>query len=126
MKGLSTRQFEIMDILWEGGKTMTASQILAKDESLNINTVQASLRCLIKKGYIEMADIVYSGTVLTRSYLPLITREEYMKRLFMQDRTDNAKSRVSLIAALISEETDPEALEYVAKLAKEQKDKIKK
>ena len=46
-------------------------------EDLNVNTVQAALRSLVKKNYIEVADIVYSGTVLSRRYKTLITKEDY-------------------------------------------------
>ena len=44
---------------------------------LTINTVQAVLRKLLKYQLVEVADIVYSGTVLSRSYRPTITSEEF-------------------------------------------------
>lgn len=66
-----------MKILWDAEKPMIASEIVRSREDLNINTVQAVLRSLIKKQYIKVADIVYSGTVLTRSYVPIVDRKEY-------------------------------------------------
>ena len=58
-----------MEILWNSPESMTASAIVQKSEDLQINTVQASLRSLIKKEYIKVEQIVYSGTVLTLSLI---------------------------------------------------------
>ena len=72
MKGLTKRQEDVMNILWDAKKPIIASEIVKTGTDLNINTVQAALRSLIKKNYIEVAEIVYSGTVLTRSYRAIV------------------------------------------------------
>ena len=69
-KRITKKQLEIMKILWSSDKPLIASEILKRNDSLNINTVQACLRALVNKQFIKVADIVYSGTVLTRSYTP--------------------------------------------------------
>lgn len=74
---ISEREKDVMTILWHIDKPLTASAITEKKDGLSINTVQSVLRNLLKKQYIEVAEIVYSGTVLTRSYKPLITAEQY-------------------------------------------------
>lgn len=76
MKGLTKRQEDVMNILWDAKEPIIASEIVKTGTDLNINTVQAALRSLIKKNYIEVAEIVYSGTVLTRSYRAIVKREE--------------------------------------------------
>ena len=76
MKGLTKRQEDVMNILWDAKEPIIASEIVKTGTDLNINTVQAVLRSLIKKNYIEVAEIVYSGTVLTRSYRAIVKREE--------------------------------------------------
>lgn len=76
MKGLTKRQEDVMNILWDAKEPIIASEIVKTGIDLNINTVQAALRSLIKKNYIEVAEIVYSGTVLTRSYRAIVKREE--------------------------------------------------
>lgn len=76
MKGLTKRQEDVMNILWDAKEPIIASEIVKTGTGLNINTVQAALRSLIKKNYIEVAEIVYSGTVLTRSYRAIVKREE--------------------------------------------------
>lgn len=75
LEKISEREQDVMRIIWGSDQNLTASGIAAHD--ISINTVQAALRNLVKKGYLEVADIVYSGTVLTRSYRPLITAEQY-------------------------------------------------
>lgn len=77
MGELKKRQLEVMDVLWEADEPMIASEIVKAREDLNVNTEQAALRSLVKKNYIEVADIVYSGTVLSRRYKTLITKEDY-------------------------------------------------
>lgn len=74
---ISEREKDIMSVLWHSEEALTASAIAEKGNSLSINTVQAAMRSLMKKKYIEVADIVYSGTVLTRSYKPIISAEQY-------------------------------------------------
>ena len=71
-KKLTQSQLSIMKTLWAENKAMIASDFVQLDPSLNLNSVQSSLRSLFKKIYIEVSDIVYSGKVLTRSYVPTI------------------------------------------------------
>lgn len=59
-----------MNQLLTAETSLTASEIVARSESLNNNTVQSVVRSLLKRGYIEVAQIVYSGKVLCRSYRP--------------------------------------------------------
>lgn len=74
---ISGREKDIMSVLWRTGESLTSSAIAEKGDGLSINTVQAAMRSLLKKGYIKVDDIVYSGTVLTRSYKPIISAEQY-------------------------------------------------
>lgn len=73
---ISGREKDVMSILWRIEKPLTASSI-AEAGGVSINTVQAALRNLVKKKYIEVAQIVYSGTVLSRSYQAIVSAEEY-------------------------------------------------
>lgn len=74
---ISEREKDVMIVLWHASEALTASAISEKGNRLSINTVQPVLKNLMKKEYIEVAQIVYSGTVLTRSYKPLISAEQY-------------------------------------------------
>lgn len=74
---ISEREKDIMSVLWLSGESLTASAIAEKGNGLSINTVQVGMRNLMKKKYIEVDKIVYSNTVLTRSYKPIISAEQY-------------------------------------------------
>ena len=109
MKGLTKRQEDIMNILWDAKEPMIASEIVKTGIDLNINTVQAALRSLIKKNYIEVAEIVYSGTVLTRSYRAVVKREEVPNETANEIR--KALREEEVFAQYINEFDDPLLLE---------------
>lgn len=121
-KALTKKQLEVMKILWSSNTPLIASEIVAKGETLNINTVQACLRSLISKKYIKVADIVYSGTVLTRSYIPIVSKEKYLSTA-CTDILGDAKF-LSLIASLIDTETDIKELEELEKMIKQKKKEL--
>lgn len=122
-KRITKKQLEIMKILWSSDKPLIASEILKRNDSLNINTVQACLRALVNKQFIKVADIVYSGTVLTRSYTPLVSREDFLGTA-CQDIIGKAKVS-SLIASLIDTETNLDELEELEKLIEQKKEELK-
>lgn len=122
-KRITKKQLEIMKILWSSDKPLIASEILKRNDSLNINTVQACLRALVNKQFIKVADIVYSGTVLTRSYTPLVSREDFLETA-CQDIIGKAKVS-SLIASLIDTETNLDELEELEKLIEQKKKELK-
>lgn len=126
---LTKREFEIMNILWENKSPMIASEIAKHGDKLTINTVQALLKKLISKKYIEVADIVYSGTVLCRSYRPTLTADEYEMNKMIDSYNkinDHTKGMSRFVATLLEEEknktlllSEIEELEVVLKEKKE-------
>lgn len=121
-KRITKKQLEIMKILWSSDKPLIASEILKRNDSLNINTVQACLRALVNKQFVKVADIVYSGTVLTRSYTPIVTQDEYLDFAY-QDIVGKGKAS-SLIASLIDSETSPEELDLIEKMIQQKKQEL--
>ena len=119
-KKLSKRQLDVMKVLWDHSSPMVASDIVNGSPALNINTVQSCLKVLLKENLIEVADIVYSGTVLSRSYRPLISRDEY----FNTEDIIGTSSTSSLIAAFIKEEQDASELERLEQIIQERKKEI--
>ena len=53
---LTSREVDIMNILWTSGKPLIASEIADCRPDLTINTVQAVLRKLLKYQLVEVAD----------------------------------------------------------------------
>ena len=77
MNNISERQLQVMEILWNADEPMTSKEIFEKCD-FSRNTVDASIRRLMKLNYIEACSIVYSGTVLSRAYKSVLTREEFL------------------------------------------------
>lgn len=80
---LTNKEFEIFDMLWKSKEPLMASDI-AKRENNNINTTQNVLRKLLNGGLIEVAEIKYSGTVLSRSYKPAKKAPEMIAEMFAE------------------------------------------
>lgn len=121
-KRFTKKELEIMKILWNNESPMIASEIANVNTALNINTVHACLRSLSKKDAIKVADIVYSGTVLTRSYVPTITSEEYFGDLY-NDILGKKKENL-LIRSLIDTQTDIAELENLEKIIAQKKKEL--
>ncbi len=93
------------------------------DDSLNINTVQAVIRKLLDKKYIEVADIVYSGTVLTRSYRPTLSKKEMTVQRFIGQFQENDKVSIpNLVTTLLKhEKNEQEVIEELEAMLEERK-----
>ena len=73
---LTGKEMDVLNLIWHSETPLTASEIIKLDETLSIHTVQAVLRDLLKKEYVEVAGIVYSGTVLCRNYRATLKSKE--------------------------------------------------
>lgn len=110
---LTNRDFDILNVLWNSSTPMTATEIVNTNPELTVNTVQAVLRKLLNQKLIEVADIVYSGTVLCRSYKPTMCAQDFALAQFADEfRQLNAElSTSSLVAAILNNEKNPEKKE---------------
>ena len=75
---VTNKELDVLKILWASKEPLTAKDIHTSHPNLVLSTVQISLKKLIKKNLVEIKDIVYSGTVLTRSYAPLVSEEAFV------------------------------------------------
>ncbi|MBM6668979.1 BlaI/MecI/CopY family transcriptional regulator [Lacrimispora saccharolytica] len=107
---LTKRDVEILSILWNSNHSMTASEISEASPGLSVNTVQAVLRKLLKNKLIEIENIVYSGTVLARSYIPLITAQDYALAKLAMDyqKFEKQISKGAVLVTLLDLENDPQ------------------
>ena len=107
---LTKRDIEILSILWNSNRSMTASEISEAFPGLSVNTVQAVLRKLLKNKLIEIENIVYSGTVLARSYIPLITAQDYALAKLAMDyqKFEKQISKGAVLVTLLDLENDPQ------------------
>lgn len=106
---LTNREYDIMKILWTSENALTASNIVEHAEELSINTVQATLKKLLKRDLIQIDKIVYSGTVLTRAYRPSISQEEFETKRYVSNmrKLHNGNFSCShFVAAFLGQEED--------------------
>ena len=74
---LTKREKDIMILLWKSDKPLTAFEISKKGGEISTSIFQTVLKSLVTKGFVEAADIVYSSTVLSRSYITTISSRQY-------------------------------------------------
>lgn len=125
-KTLSERQLQVMEALWNAEKGMTASEIVNSYDDLQINTVQASLRSLAKKQYIKVGDIVYSGTVLARKYVPIITKQEYLETRCEVLSRISEHSLPMLMVGLIKDQKDDKLLQEMQEMIAQRRKELEK
>lgn len=115
---LTDRELDILKILWSAGSPLIASEIANRDDSLTVNTVQVVLRNLLSKKLVEVADIVYSGTVLSRSYRPTIDAKDFTVRQFVNEfkNLNNGITTPKLVATLLEHEKNEDVV--IAELEK--------
>ena len=123
---ITNRELEILQLLWHTDRPLIASEIAALKPDLTINTVQAVLRNLLKYKYIEVAEIVYSGTVLTRSYRPVITEQDFGVCQIINDfHSFEGLSVPHLVAGLLNEPSTEEDISELEAMIAEQKELLK-
>lgn len=123
---ITNRELEIMQLLWHADHPLIASEIAAMKPDLTVNTVQSVLRNLLKHKYIEVAKIVYSGTVLTRSYRPLITEQDFGVSQVIRDFHSFQGLSVShLVAGLLNEPVSISEIDELEKIIQKQRELLK-
>lgn len=117
-KKFTGRDLDILQILWDAPDSMTALEIVKQRPDLTMNTVQAVLRKLLKQDLIRVNRIVYSGTVLSRSFSPAISSEDFVILQMKENIKEIGNiNKTSFVAALFEEETDAEkALKEIEEL----------
>ena len=125
---LTDKEMQIMKILWKSPEPLVASEITKMDMSLNKNTVQAVIRKLLSKNFIKVAEIVYSGTVLTRSYAPALSEKELMVQQFVDQVQENEENIPipNLVATLLKHEKNEEKIIKELELLLEERKKTLK
>lgn len=106
---LTNKEYEIMKILWTSEIPLTASNIVERGDALSINTVQATLKKLLKREFIRIDQIVYSGTVLSRAYLPSMSQEEFETQKYIDSMNQLHSGNFTcshFMAAFLGQERD--------------------
>lgn len=115
---LKPKEHDILCIMLNSQKPLTASGIVQSGTDLTMNTVQAVIRKLLKMGLVEVADIVYSGNVLSRAFKTTASAPEIIQELFAEDYRQFQKiaSKQSLIAAMLHRDSQTDRQKKIEEL----------
>lgn len=117
---LTKRERQIMNIFWNSDKPLSANDIAVQQQDLSKNTIQAVVRKLKNHDLLKVADIGYSGTVLTRLYSPNVTQEDFLAA----ELSD--QSLLNLITNFIETNKDIDTLNNLKKMITERQGELKK
>ena len=122
---LSRREMEVMTLLWKSDTAYLASEI-ARISSTSINTVNVVLKNLLNAGMIEIADIVHSGTVLSRRYRPNVDPEVYTTELFIKQFKDISPKlpTTQIVSRLLEEDVDRKTIDELEELVHQHREKL--
>ena len=120
MFDLTKAEYEVLFYFYDSSKSLTKQELLESVPSLNKNTTAAVIRSLLDKGYLEIADIRYSTTVLARAYKPCVSILEFLKNEYGELSVEK------VVGHLISTMEDTQVLNQLLALISEKKYSIQK
>ena len=87
---LTDKEMEVMVVLWDNGRPMTAAELIEISEkrTWRDNSIYTILNTLIKKGAAVLTHHKPTMTNNARAYAPIITFEEYMVKHIKSARDD--------------------------------------
>lgn len=68
-----------MDVLWKEDKPLSAFEINELHPEMKMPTIRRCLELLLKENIVKVAGMSMNGKVYARNYVPLLTREDYLK-----------------------------------------------
>ncbi|WP_282709452.1 BlaI/MecI/CopY family transcriptional regulator [Ligilactobacillus sp. Marseille-Q7487] len=110
---LTKKEEEIMSILWDSDKPMSANDIMNASNGICLNTVQQTLHKLLKINYIHISNIELNKKSLTRLFRPSIDEADYFS--FFINKSAFAKLASNFIKQSDNEETLKELSNLIAK-----------
>jgi len=103
---LTSKELEVMDLLWANNEPMTVADILKTSDSRtwSTNSIFVMMMKLEKKGAVDFK-LVASITKPARVYSPTLTYEEYLaKSLVAKEKTRNMQMDIDTFVKLLKEE----------------------
>lgn len=118
--GLTRRESQIMTILWNSERPLSAAEVVAIAPELSKNTIQIVLKKLLTLGYVEVAGFTYSKNALTRTFKPIIEQSEYLIG------TLSEKTAHEVAKAYVAKAENAEELEELAQLVQARLQEVNK
>jgi len=110
---LTNKEYEVLSIFWKSKGGLTAKQIHEDNPELVLSTIQTKIKSLVKKNMLEVDEIVYSGKVLTRKYVPTISEEKFILKQY--DGLDISELIMQFLGETGNDSKEIEAIENILK-----------
>lgn len=123
---LTGREKDVLEVLWASNRSLSAAEISHSMENLSINTVQAVIRKLMKKGLVDIGNIVYSRNVLCRTFQPTMTKKEFAQQVvahYMKVLDAFEVSRLQFVLKILDEMFTCNELDEIEKFIQNKKKK---
>lgn len=120
-KYLNAKEYNILSTILHSDEPLNVSQIMELHPGMTANTVQLSIRKLLKLNLVEVADITLEGNVFSRRFKPTAAAPDIIQKMFVDDYLHFSRlvSGQALINAMIQADNDPDkALQEIDELEK--------
>lgn len=100
--GLTAREEELLNILWEMNEPLTAGEMVERLEADGWNqvTLFKTVRTLSDRGYLKVTGLEKSAKSYARKLAPAVTKEEYYTEVMMERGLDSS-SIANITAAFL-------------------------
>lgn len=100
--GLTAREEELLNILWEMNESLTAGEMVERLEADGWNSVTLfkAVRTLSDRGYLKVTGLEKSSKSYARKLAPAVTKEEYYTEVMMERGLDSS-SIANITAAFL-------------------------
>lgn len=124
---LTKSEEEILNLLWKENRPLTSTEIvnLSVERSWKKSYIHLLISSLLKKGVIKIDGFVKTTKNYARTFVPLMTKEEYAIKQFTNSCELSKDSKTDIFAALIKETDDPEVLEKLEAMVEKKKQELK-
>lgn len=124
---LTKSEEEILDLLWTENKPLTSTEIvnLSVNRTWKKSYIHLLINSLLKKEVIRIDGFVKTTKNYARTFVPVLTREEYAVKQFTKSAEFNKGSKTNLFAALIDETDDPTIINELEEMINRKKQELK-
>ena len=120
MKVLTNKENEIMDILWNTDKALSAQEICKYSKKMSIYSVQQLLHRLLGLNFVQVDQITQSNKTFSRFFKPSVSQAEYIDFLL----GSNKKNIYKTACYFISKNDDAQMLKKLQKRIEERINEI--
>lgn len=125
-KKMTASEREVLELLWQQGKPLTSSEIVAlsEDKSWKPSYIHLMINSLLKKEIIQVAGFKKTTKNFARSFEPILSKEEFSIQSFREENHLDTSSLSLLFGALLEEETDRETIDKLSAMLEQKKKEL--